>query len=131
MAVFHIILGHLTGIVRPLFAQEIHGVGFLKQRIAFIFFVRQHFSDAVFAPLGLAVPVYYPIPLQFPRDPVSTLTIQELAINSSHDFRLLFIDHQIAILVFVIAEKLGGVDEQPALLKPAADAPRTIFRDRT
>jgi hypothetical protein len=91
MAVFHIILRHLPGILGPFFIQEIHRVGFLKQRIAFIFLVGQYAPDVAFIPLGPSMPVRDPISRKVTCDQVNPLAIQKLAVDSADDFRLLFI----------------------------------------
>jgi hypothetical protein len=103
MAVFHIILRHLPIVVCSLLAQKINGVCLLQQRVPFIFLIGQHFPDAAFIPLCLAVPVRYAVPFEVLGNSIGPFAVKELLIYPSDYFRLFFIDNEIAVFIFVIA----------------------------
>jgi hypothetical protein len=103
MAVLNIVPGNFAFIYNPLLRKKINRVSFLKQGIALVFFITEHFPDAAFIPLCFSVPVLNSLILQFPGYPVRPFAFKIISVNPSYDFCLFFIDNKLPVFTLVVA----------------------------
>jgi len=93
----YVVLRDFALVDLSLFGQEIHGVGLLKERIAFVFLVAEDAAYGGNSPFVLAAGSWNTIVGQLLCDAVVAHALQEHGVNALHDDCLFSVDHQIPI----------------------------------
>ena len=129
MGVLHIVLGKHPVISAPLLCQKIHGIAFLQQQIALVFFVLQHAQHRPVVP-GIAAGCLDPVVLQMPHNLSDGHALQERPKDLPDDDRALRIDNQIAAPCLLrVADKPGVIQHGPAPLEVIMDADADVLAD--
>ena len=122
MGVFHIVLREGALVFRPLFGEEVFGVGLLQQEVAHVFFVLQHGLDGGMVPFGLPGGCEDALVLQAGNDFAEGQAFQEVPEDSPDHVRLLGHDHQVAAFFLGVAQKPVVVQHRLSPLEVVLDA---------
>ena len=127
VVIFDIVLWDFAFVDLGLFGQEIDGVAFLKERIAFVLLVAEDTFDGGNAPLLLAAGSGNAIIGQLLGDTVVAHSLQEHGVNALDDDCLLSVDHQISIRTTVVTKETLERNTDLSVCKALSLAPRAVL----
>ena len=127
VVIFYIILWDFTLVDLGLLGQEIDGVAFLKERIAFVLLIAEDAFDGGLAPFLFATRCWDAIGSQAVSDSVVGHTLQEHAVNALYGDCLFWIDDQISIRATVVAEEALEWNGHLAVCKAFSLAPSAVL----
>lgn len=99
---FHIILRNLAFIDFFLFGKEIHSVDFLKECVAFVFFICLNAFHRPRCPCLFAAWWGNPISHQYPGNRIRWTSLQEKSVDPTHNFRLFLVYHEVPLMLKLI-----------------------------
>ncbi len=109
-----------------LFAEMVLAVGLLQLGIALVFFVFEDIQHSAGVPLA-SCHCPNPCGVQFPGNNKASLAADIVGENTLDHFCLNRVDHQFAVLVFVIAQEPCGIEGQFTLFKFSPVPPLEVF----
>ena len=116
MAVLHIILWNDAVVPDPLFCEEIHGIGLLKQCISDILFIGQYLFYRFWSPPLFSCPCQYAVPFQPSANLQKALSFQVFPIDAFYSLRLVRLDDEFSVLILGISHEAIMVDLHQSLL---------------
>ena len=129
MVALHIILRNLSLILLFLFGEEIRGVEFLQERIAFVLFVGKDGFHHCLAPYLFAARRWYAFSRQNFGYLVRRPALKEKPVDFPYNFRLFLIDDKVPVLSPVIAEEPSERNRDLTVCEPLPHAPGAVFRN--
>lgn len=113
---FHIVLGHDAIILDSGLIEEVRGVCFLEKSVADVFLVSENFIDGAGMPFRVTCSGENTVYFQTNRNLIHAEAFQIFTVDAFYDFCLIWVDAQVAIGIFCIAEETMVVDLNLSLL---------------
>ena len=117
MALFHEVAWHLPAVLDGFLGEEVRREGLLNPRTARVFLVGEDSSDGLSVPFLLARDRQDMSYGQFLGNSVGCKPLKEKPEDEPHDLCLLLVDSEIAVLTFIVAEKVRISDGELAVGK--------------
>ena len=129
MILFYIELRDFPVVFEPVLAQKIDAVGFLKELIAHVGFVRQNPADGRVAPFCLARRGGNALSRQRFGDLERSVPCKEITEDATDYFCLFLVDDQPSVLALVVAEEMLVVEAVLAVRELLPLPPADVFAD--
>ena len=115
MVASDIVLGYFAFVLELFLGQEVSCVALLKERVSFVFLVGQDVADPGDGPGCSSFRGFVAVVFEVACDPGHRVTFKEQLIDQADCDRLFRIDDEVAVLAFVVAEKVAeGTETLPS-----------------